>query len=75
MAASLAFFAYVGVILLVVGTPPSWGTAVLLWGLAVVVAGALGGKAFGLVRARRRWFDQVDRVRAQVAPPEAGGGA
>jgi peptidoglycan/LPS O-acetylase OafA/YrhL len=74
VAASIAFFAYVGAILLVVGTPPHWGTSELLWGVAVVVGAALGGKAVGVVRSRRRLFDELERL-AQPAQPDGGGGA
>jgi hypothetical protein len=75
VAASLAFFAYLGVVLVVVGTPPRWGASELLWGIAVVVGAALVGKALGLVRARRRWLGELEQVRAQVALPDDGGDA
>jgi hypothetical protein len=75
VAASFAFFAYLGVVLVVVGTPPHWGASELLWGIAVVVGAALVGKALGLVRARRRWFGELEQVRAQVAMPDDRGDA
>jgi hypothetical protein len=75
VAASLAFFAYLGVVLVVVGTPPHWGASELLWGIAVVVGAALVGKALGLVRARRRWLGELGQVRAQVAMPDDRGDA
>jgi hypothetical protein len=66
VAASFAFFGYVVVVLLVVGTPPRWGFAELVWGGAVLLGAALVGKALGLMRARRRWFDELERLRAQL---------
>jgi hypothetical protein len=75
VAASFAFFAYLGVVLVVIGTPPHWGASELLWGIVFVVGAALVGKAVGLVRARRRWFGELEQVRAQVAMRDDRGDA
>jgi hypothetical protein len=74
VAASACFLGYVAFLFVAHGTPPYWGLLDLVWGLLLTIGAALCGKALGLLRARRRWLAELERLRTQISLASEGEG-
>jgi hypothetical protein len=68
--ASFGFVLYVSFLLATVGSVRHWRLRDVVWGAIVCLLCALLGKVFGLVLARIRFVNELQRLRARL-----GGGA